>query len=100
MTIPSLKTLHGVARVSVLLLFVIAVFTSQARSSLPEHTENCSALSSRQAEPAPSTAAKQRESSGTTLVTASVHLVLFGVDTFLELHELDVAGDRKAQVPD
>ncbi len=100
MTIPSLQTLHGITRVSVLLLFVIAVFTAQARNSLPEQAANCGAPSNPQAEPAPSTAANHRDGSGTTLVTASARLVLFGVDTFLELHEQNVADDRNTWVPD
>jgi hypothetical protein len=98
MTIPSLQTLHGVARVSVLVLFVIAMFTAQASSSLPEQAANCAVLSSAQTDP--STAPMQYENSGTTLVTASVRLVIFGVETFLKLHGQDVVDDRKTQAPD
>jgi len=39
---------------------------------------------------------KDRRTADTSLMTVSVQLVLFGVDTFLEMHEQNVTDDRNA----
>jgi hypothetical protein len=101
MTIPSIRTVHGIVRISVVVLILIAVIAGQARSSTPEPATNGSALSQPLPEPP---ADKDRRTADTSLMTVSVQLVLFGVDTFLEMHKQNVTDDRNAaldaKVPD
>jgi len=96
MTIPSIRTVHGIVRISVVILLLIAVVAGQARSSTPEPATNGSALSQPSPEPPMSPADKDRRTADTSLMTVSVQLVLFGVDTFLEMHEQNVTDDRNA----
>jgi hypothetical protein len=100
MTIPSIRTLHGIARISVVLLLVIAVVTGQTRSNFPEKSTDRSALSRSSPEQPLLPVEKDRRATGSSLTNASVQLVRFGVDTFLELHQQDVPDDRKVAVPD
>jgi hypothetical protein len=93
MTIPSIRTVHGIVRISVVVLILIAVIAGQARSSTPEPATNGSALSRPSLEAPLAPAEKDRQTAGTSLTTASVHLVLFGVDTFLEMHQQNVSDD-------
>lgn len=100
MTIPSIRTVHGIVRISVVVLILIAVIAGQARSSTPEPATNGSASSRLSAEPPLSLADKDGQTAGTSIATASVQLVLFGVDTFLEMHQQNASDDRNAALSD
>jgi hypothetical protein len=96
MTIPSIRTVHGIVRISVVVLLLIAVIAGQARSSPPEPATHGSALSYPSPEPPLSPVEKDRQTAGTSLANASVQLVLFGVATFLEMHGQHALDDRDA----
>ncbi len=96
MTIPSIRTLHGIVRISVVVLLLIALVAGQARGSTPEAAINGSAVSRLSPEPALSLAENERPIDAASLLTTSMQLVLFGVDTFLEMHEQDVSDDCNA----
>jgi hypothetical protein len=93
MTIPSIRTVHGIVRISVVVLILIAVIAGQPRSSTPEPASNGSTLSQPSPEPP---ADEDWRTADTSLMTVSVQLVLFGVDTFLEMHQQHVTDDRNA----
>ena len=96
MTIPSIRTVHGIVRISVVVLILIAVIAGQARSSTPAPATTVSASSRLSAEPPLSLAHKDEQTAGTSIATASVQLVLFGLDTFLEMHQQNASDDRNA----
>lgn len=96
MTIPSIRTVHGIVRISVVVLILIAVIAGQARSSTPEPATNGGASSHPSAKPPLSLADKDGQTAGTSIAAASVQLVLFGVDTFLEMHQQNASDDRNA----
>jgi hypothetical protein len=78
----------------------MAVIAGQARSSTPELETEGSASSRPSAEPPLSLADKDRQTAGASIATASVQLVLFGVDTFLEMHQQNASDDRNAMLSD
>jgi hypothetical protein len=86
---------HGLVRISVVVLILVAVIAGQARSSTPEPATNGNA-SSRPSMEQPLPADKKRQTAGASIATASVQLVLFGVDTFLEMHQQNASDDRNA----
>lgn len=96
MTIPSIRTVHGIVRISVVILLLIAVVAGQARSSTPVPATNGSALSHPSPEPPLSSAGTYRQTTGTSLMAASVQLVRFGVDTFFEMQQQKVTDDHSA----
>jgi hypothetical protein len=100
MTIPSIRTVHGIVRISVVILLLIAVVAGQARSSTPAPATNGSALSHPSPEPPLSSAGKHRQTGGTSLMAASVQLVQFGVATFFEMQQQNVSDDRNATLAD
>ena len=100
MTIPSIRTLHGIVRISVVLLLVIAVVAGPARANLPREATNAGAFGHLSAEAVLSPDENDREAAGTSLICASVQLVLFGVDTFLDLRRQEVSGDSKVAAAD
>jgi hypothetical protein len=87
---------HGIVRISVVALILIAVIAGQARSSTPEPATNGGTSSPPSPEMQLSPAENDRRTANTSLLTASVQIVLFVVDTFLDMHGQDATDDRNA----
>lgn len=98
MTFPTIRTLHGIARISVIALLLMAVVFGQARGNVPAQ-DTADSASSDPLPPSPlSPEDGERPAASTSLMDASVQLVLFGIDTFIESHRQDPADDQNAAV--
>ncbi|HSD71077.1 MAG TPA: hypothetical protein VLB07_16075 [Woeseiaceae bacterium] len=79
-------------------LLLIAVVLGQARGNVPQQGTSESATSRPVPQSPLSPAENDRPTARSSLMDASVQLVLFGIDTFLESHGQGPADDQDAEV--